>query len=59
MAIYLVKKYPYYTIINYDKLDYCSSLEYLSAVADSPNYKFVKVGFKPIPNSLNLSREIY
>jgi dTDP-glucose 4,6-dehydratase len=38
----LVNKYPEYKIVNYDKLDYCSSLKNLSSLASKPNYKFVK-----------------
>ena len=42
VVILLVKKYPTYKIINYDKLDYCSSLKNLEEIADAPNYEFVK-----------------
>jgi UDP-glucose 4,6-dehydratase len=38
----LVKKYSQYLIVNYDKLDYCATLNNNIAVADAPNYKFVK-----------------
>lgn len=38
----LVNKYPQYKIVNYDKLDYCSSMKNLEPIADKPNYKFVK-----------------
>lgn len=38
----LVNKYPHYRIVNYDKLDYCSSLKNLASLAGKPNYKFVK-----------------
>ena len=41
VVILLVKKYPTYKIINYDKLDYCSSLKNLECVEDYPNYEFV------------------
>jgi len=37
----LVTKYPHYKIVNYDKLDYCSSLKNLSHISSKPNYKFV------------------
>jgi len=40
-VIQLVTKYPAYKIINYDKLDYCSSLKNLESIADEPNYEFV------------------
>lgn len=40
-VIHFVKSYPEYKIINYDKLDYCSSLMNLQEVADYPNYKFI------------------
>eukprot|EP00871_Galdieria_phlegrea_P003008 jgi/Galph1/3708/GphlegSOOS_G2360.1 len=39
---YLVKNYPEYFVINYDKLDYCASLKNLEDVRESPNYHFVK-----------------
>jgi len=38
----LVRKYPNYRIVNFDKLDYCSSLKNMSAIHDLPNYMFVK-----------------
>jgi UDP-glucose 4,6-dehydratase len=38
----LVKKYPDYNIVVYDKLDYCACLENLNEVMDLPNFKFVK-----------------
>lgn len=41
MCILLVNKYPTYKIINYDKLDYCSSLKNLESIEDAPNYEFV------------------
>jgi len=37
-----VKKYPHYNIFNFDKLDYCSSLEFLQELANYPNYQFIK-----------------
>lgn len=37
-----VRKYPDYTIINYDKLTYAGNLENLKEVEHEPNYKFVK-----------------
>jgi UDP-glucose 4,6-dehydratase len=42
IVIRLVKKYPQYKIVNFDKLDYCSSLKNLNEISDRPNYKFVK-----------------
>lgn len=39
---YLLKKYPNYHIINYDKLTYAGNLENLSAIQDSGNYTFIK-----------------
>jgi UDP-glucose 4,6-dehydratase len=42
VVMLLVNKYPHYKIVNYDKLDYCSSLKNLEAIASKPNYKFVK-----------------
>lgn len=43
MVLHLVKKYPRYLIINYDKVDYCSSFEYLQEVEGNPNYEFIQV----------------
>jgi len=42
VVIQLVKKYPNYNIVNFDKMDYCSSLNNLLEVKDAPNYKFIK-----------------
>jgi len=43
VVIRLVKNYPNYKIVNFDKLDYCACLENVeSVVGDYPNYKFVK-----------------
>lgn len=42
VLMHLVKKYPEYTFINFDKLDYCSSLKNLEEISDLPNYYFVK-----------------
>jgi len=42
VVIRLVNKYPQYKVVNFDKLDYCSSLKNLHSIADKPNYKFVK-----------------
>jgi dTDP-glucose 4,6-dehydratase len=41
-VVHFVTKYPQYKIINYDKLDYCSSLANVDEVADRKNYKFIK-----------------
>lgn len=41
-VIHFVKKYPQYKIVNFDKLDYCSSLRNVEEVENYPNYKFVK-----------------
>lgn len=42
IVIRLVKKYPNYKIVNFDKLDYCSSLKNLDEISQLRNYKFVK-----------------
>ncbi len=43
VVIRLVKNYPNYKIVNFDKLDYCACIENVeSVVGDYPNYKFVK-----------------
>ena len=42
VVIRLVKRYPEYTIVNFDKLDYVACLKNLEEVASLPNYRFVK-----------------
>jgi len=42
VVLLLVKKYPQFKIVNFDRLDYCSCLENLDEIKDYPNYKFVK-----------------
>lgn len=42
IVIQLCKTYPQYKIVNFDKLDYCSSTRNVEEVASLPNYKFVK-----------------
>jgi len=42
VVILMVKKYPQFKIVNFDRLDYCSCLENLDEIKDFPNYKFVK-----------------
>lgn len=42
VVLLLVKKYPQYKIVNYDKLDYCSSLLNLKEIEMFRNYHFVK-----------------
>lgn len=37
-----VKKYPSYTIVNFDKLTYAGNIQNLEDVQDMPNYHFVK-----------------
>jgi dTDP-glucose 4,6-dehydratase len=39
---HILKKYPDYTIVNFDKLTYAGNLENLSDIADHPNYTFVR-----------------
>ncbi len=39
---YLVKNYPKYEIINYDKLTYAGNLENLKDIENYPNYKFIR-----------------
>lgn len=42
VVLLLVKKYPQFKIVNFDRLDYCSCLENLDDIKHYPNYKFVK-----------------
>eukprot|EP01036_Dinobryon_divergens_P025533 gene25533-34090_t len=42
VVLLLVKKYPKFKIVNFDRLDYCSCIENLNEIKDFPNYKFVK-----------------
>ena len=39
---HILEKYPYYSVVNYDKLTYAGNLENLHNVEKSPRYKFVK-----------------
>lgn len=39
---YLLEKYPYYSVVVYDKLTYAGNLENLRNVEKSPRYKFIK-----------------
>lgn len=39
---HMVRKYPEYTIVVYDKLTYAGNLDNLLEVDDEPNYRFVK-----------------
>ena len=39
---YILKKYPSYKVVNYDKLTYAGNLERLNDVEMEPNYKFIK-----------------
>ena len=39
---YILKKYPNYKVINFDKLTYCGNLKNLKEVEKNPNYEFVK-----------------
>lgn len=39
---YMLKKYPNYKILNFDKLTYAGNLENLVDVEKNPNYKFVR-----------------
>jgi dTDP-glucose 4,6-dehydratase len=39
---YMLKKYPEYKIVNYDKLTYAGNLENLREVENNPNYVFVQ-----------------
>eukprot|EP00596_Hydrurales_sp_CCMP1899_P008791 CAMPEP_0119047252 /NCGR_PEP_ID=MMETSP1177-20130426/52046_1 /TAXON_ID=2985 /ORGANISM="Ochromonas sp, Strain CCMP1899" /LENGTH=355 /DNA_ID=CAMNT_0007021607 /DNA_START=78 /DNA_END=1145 /DNA_ORIENTATION=+ len=42
VVILMVKKYPQFKIVNFDRLDYCSCIENLDELKAYPNYKFVK-----------------
>lgn len=39
--LYMIKKYPDYRIINFDKLTYAGNLENLKSVENNPNYQFI------------------
>ena len=39
---YILKKYPSYKVVNYDKLTYAGNLERLNDVEMEPNYKFIR-----------------
>jgi len=42
IVIQLVKQFPQYKTICFDKMDYCSSLSNLNEVKGCPNFKFIK-----------------
>lgn len=42
IVIQLVKNFPHYKVVNFDKIDYCSSTNNLNEIKDAPNYKFIK-----------------
>jgi len=42
IVIQLVKQYPEYKVVCFDKIDYCSSTRNFSAIEKAPNFKFVK-----------------
>ena len=42
VVLLMVQQYPNYHIINLDALTYAADLSYLEAIADAPNYTFVK-----------------
>ncbi|KAJ1562839.1 hypothetical protein HK405_007114 [Cladochytrium tenue] len=39
----LMQRYPQYVVFNFDKLDYCASLDNLRGVEAHPNYHFIRV----------------
>ena len=39
---YILKKYPDYNIVNYDKLTYAGNLDNLKEVRDNPRYAFMQ-----------------
>lgn len=39
---HFVVTYPEYTVISYDKLDYCSSLNNTASMEGLPNFKFAR-----------------
>lgn len=40
--LYMMKKYPDYEIVNFDKLTYAGNLNNLKSIENNPNYSFVK-----------------
>jgi dTDP-D-glucose 4,6-dehydratase len=43
VVIHLVRNYPQYNVVNFDKLDYCSSIKNLACIEEASNYKFIQV----------------
>lgn len=39
---YILKKYPNYIVVNYDKLTYAGNLKNLESIEDNSNYKFIQ-----------------
>ncbi|KAL2913502.1 hypothetical protein HK105_206962 [Polyrhizophydium stewartii] len=42
LVVHLVKNFPEWHVIVFDKLDYCASVRNLEEVADYPNFSFIK-----------------
>mmetsp|Transcript_23078 Transcript_23078/g.71951 ORF Transcript_23078/g.71951 Transcript_23078/m.71951 type:complete len:324 (-) Transcript_23078:355-1326(-) len=42
VALRIIKNYPQYKVVVFDKMDYCASMRNLDSVKDYPNFKFVK-----------------
>lgn len=42
MVRHLVEQYPEYTVVCFDKLDYCATLRNLASVKDRPNFRLVR-----------------
>jgi len=55
---YILKKYPSYHIINYDKLTYAGNLDNLKDIEDNANYKFIKGDICDLELVQKLSKDV-
>lgn len=53
---YILKKYPYYEVINYDKLTYAGNLDNLKGLENNPNYEFVHGDIDDIDKVVDVMR---
>jgi len=53
---YILKKYPYYEVVNYDKLTYAGNLDNLKGLEKNPNYQFVHGDIDDIDKVVDVMR---
>lgn len=53
---YLLKKYPHYSVVNYDKLTYAGNPDNLKDLEGSPNYDFVHADIDDMDKAVTVMR---